>query len=709
MAKISNKRKYKYCTTDGCISYFKVRIDFDDGTKTFIIEQPDGTKGRQGKKSLLYNLPNIIKSDVIYFVEGEKCANAIIELGYTATTLDSGANSHWESDFTDILKNKTVIILPDNDNPGIKYAKNIKKNIPWASVKELPELSKKEDIFDWLKKGHSISEIENIPETIFEDITINNSEGENMSDEKDKTTQSERLLDFIKNEKIKLFLNETNDTYAEICVGGHKEILAVNNNEFFLWAQKLYFKQTGKTIRQDNLKQVINILNAETRFGDNPNVTLYNRVAKSDNCFWYDLTNKSWESIKISEKGWSVENDGPTLFCRYRHQQPQITPKQGGDISRIFEYINVKQYKTLFTCWLVSCFVPDIPHPMPIIHGEKGAAKSTACVLLKKLIDPSSLETLTLNKNEKSLIINLKQHFYLPFDNVSVISNEISDTLCRAITGGALQQRKLFTDEDDCIFTFKRCLTINGINNVANRADLLDRSIMFELERVSPTNRKKLQDIYKSFEEDRPYLLGSIFDILSKAMSIYPTVDLQELPRMADFCQWGFAIAEAMGGLGNKFLEEYNSNQSIQNDEAIDADPCAFLIVEYMRNKDCWNGRVSEFLIALKTEAENQGFNTKNSTILPQAPNALSRRIKAIKSNLETVGITIVFDNDNHSDGKHIFVTNNNLSPFPSYQIPPQKICGISNEPNGDNGDKIIASILHDNDDEDYDDKEVNF
>lgn len=708
MSKISNTRKYKYCTTDGCISYFKVRIDYDDGTKTFIIEQPDGTKGRQGKKSLLYNLPNIIKSDVIYFVEGEKCANAIIELGYTATTLDSGANSHWESDFTDILKNKTVIILPDNDNPGIKYAKNIKKNIPWAIVKELPELSKKEDIFDWLKKGHSISEIENIPETIFKDETINGSEEEIMPEtNKNNITQSKALMKFIENEQIELFMNENNEPYAEVFVEGHKELLPINSNKFANWAQQLYFVKTDNAIRQENLKQVICLLDAKVQFGNMPRFTLYNRIAKHDESFWYDLTNQSWSAVKVSTYGWSVESTIPKLFCRQKHQQPQVTPKTGGNISKIFEYINVKQYKTLFTCWLVSCFVPDIPHPMPIIYGEKGAAKSTACVLLKRLIDPSSLATLTLNKDEKSLILNLKKHYYLPFDNVSAISNDMSDTLCRAITGNAIQQRKLFTDDEDCIYTFQRCLTINGINNVANRADLLDRSIMFELERVSPTNRKKLQDIYKSFEEDRPYLLGSIFDILSKAMCIYPTVDLPELPRMADFCQWGFAIAEAMGGLGNKFLEEYSSNQSIQNDEAIDADPCAFLIVEYMRNIDSWNGRVSEFLIALKTEAEKQGFNTRNSTILPQAPNALSRRIKAIKSNLETVGITIVFDNDNHSDGKHIFVTNNNLSPFPSYQIPPLKICGISNEPNGDNGDKIIVS--NHSDDNDYDDDEVKF
>lgn len=40
----------------------------------------------QDVKYVLYNLPNIIKSDIIYFVEGEKDADNLNKLGLTATT-----------------------------------------------------------------------------------------------------------------------------------------------------------------------------------------------------------------------------------------------------------------------------------------------------------------------------------------------------------------------------------------------------------------------------------------------------------------------------------------------------------------------------------------------------------------------------------------------------------------------------------------------
>ena len=678
---IIKETNYKYHNADGTLSHTKIRIDFDDNTKTFRFVQPDGTLGLQDLSHLLYNLPNVIKADVVYIVEGEKCADALIKLGYTATTLDSGANSNWRPEFTEWLKGKKVIIIPDNDRPGMKYARMIKENVPWAIIKELPDLPEKGDIYDWLEAEHTMSELDDIPETVldYEEVEVSKS---NSAD--DKKTQSEILLNLINHEDIELFLNENNDPYAEIPINGHKEIWSLDSEQLSLWLQHLYYKDTGKTIRQENLKQVIGILYAEAKFGDKPCITLYNRVASSGDSFFYDLTNPKWSAVKTNKTGWSIVDNPPKLFNRYRHQAEQTTPTTDGDINKIFSFINMSKYKTLFLCWLVACFVADISHPMPIFFGEKGAAKSTTCVLLKRLIDPSSLDTLTLSKDERTLLVNLQQHYFLPFDNVSSINNETSDTLCRAVTGGAVQQRKLFTDAEDYIFTFKKCISINGIHNVANRADLLDRSILFELERVSEDDRRELQEVYSSFEKERPNILGAIFNILSKAMEIYPTIKLDKLPRMADFFRWGYAIAEAMGGQGDIFLEEYKDNQNIQNTEAINADAVAFLLVEFMKFKSEWTGRISELLKVLQGEADNHGINLK-SKAMPQAPNNLSRRIKSVRSNLDAVGITFEFDK-RHSDGTHIIIRNDNsISPLPPYSVNPTKILGLSNgDKNGD-------------------------
>jgi hypothetical protein len=122
----------------------------------------------------------------------------------------------------------------------------------------------------------------------------------------------------------------------------------------------------------------------------------------------------------------------------------------------------------------VSCFVPNIPHTIIIIHGEKGAAKSTVSAMTKSLIDPSALDTLTLTNDHRSLVVSLQQHWYLPFDNVSYISEDMSDMLCRASTGGAIQQRKLNTNAEDTLFIFRKCIAFNGIHNVATYVPVAD-------------------------------------------------------------------------------------------------------------------------------------------------------------------------------------------------------------------------------------------
>jgi hypothetical protein len=423
-------------------------------------------------------------------------------------------------------------------------------------------------------------------------------------------------------------------------------------------------------------------------------VKLSTRIAEHDGGFWYDLSNANWQAVKINGEGWEVAANPPILFSRYRHQIFQTAPKKGGNINKILDYVNIKENKTLFLCWLVSCFVPSIPHAILIIHGEKGAAKSTASVMLKSLIDPSALDTLTLQNDQRTLAVNLQNHWFLPFDNVSFINEDTSDTLCRAATGGAIQQRKLHTNAEDTIFTFQRCVAINGIHNVATRSDLLDRSILIELVRIKDMNRRELSEVMASFEADKADILGGIFDLLAKAITIYPKVKLQNLPRMADFARWGYAVGEALGGHGDTFLAEYAANRDIQNIEAINADPVATLVMEFMTNRDTWQGLMSALLVELINIAPKHGVDLRSKDF-PRQPNSLTRRLNGMKSNLEAVGIS--FEKHGDMRGSNIYIKNANVppvSPLPPYIIRPKNYNASlpDYEGHGGYGGKSVAS-----------------
>jgi len=115
-----------------------------------------------GVRYVLYNLPNVIKSDVVYFVEGEKDADNLNKIGLVATTTVGGAsgfNKHKE-EYTKFLENKKVYIIPDNDIAGNKYAQNVYKALKGISkdvkilnlANKIIDLKDKEDISDVLNR-----------------------------------------------------------------------------------------------------------------------------------------------------------------------------------------------------------------------------------------------------------------------------------------------------------------------------------------------------------------------------------------------------------------------------------------------------------------------------------------------------------------------------------------------------------------------------
>jgi 5S rRNA maturation endonuclease (ribonuclease M5) len=116
-------KEWPYTDAKGRIHYYVVRLE-NDKDKEILQRAADGTWGIKDEKRLLYNLPNIIESQKIYIVEGEKCADAMIEHGYVATTVSGGAGKgRWRAEFNDYFHNKDVVILTDCDAKGVDFGK----------------------------------------------------------------------------------------------------------------------------------------------------------------------------------------------------------------------------------------------------------------------------------------------------------------------------------------------------------------------------------------------------------------------------------------------------------------------------------------------------------------------------------------------------------------------------------------------------------
>ena len=105
-------------------------------------------------------------------------------------------------------------------------------------------------------------------------------------------------------------------------------------------------------------------------------------------------------------------------------------------------------------------------------------------------------------------------HAFLFFDNLSSLSAKMSDALARAITGDSFIARQLYTDNNDIIYRIQLPIALNGINQVIVKPDLLDRALLVTLKGIEVGQRTTYQDVWEPFEQEKPQMLGAIFDIL---------------------------------------------------------------------------------------------------------------------------------------------------------------------------------------------------
>jgi hypothetical protein len=454
-----------------------------------------------------------------------------------------------------------------------------------------------------------------------------------------KKTQAALLREIIFTTAV-LFKDQFGELYACIACSDYSEIMKANSRQFKAWAARAYYDRYNNIVSSTALQNVL--LSFEGGYAQC--FPLANRVCWHDKAVYYDMVNRTWDCIKITADGWQIEKQPRPLLRRYAHMRPQCFPEKGGDLNALFNFFYFDDdTRLLLKVMLVSYLLPEIPHPVLVLYGAQGAAKSTLFKLMRQVIDPSMLLVISFPEDKRELVQKLAHNYFCGFDNVSYLNAEQSDTLCRAATGDGFSKRQLFTDDDDIIYSYYRCVGLNGINTAPTKADLLDRSIIIEMQRIPKEKRKSEAEIMNEFEQQRGRIFGAALDCLSKAMQIKPLLKLTELPRMADFATWGEAISQALGYPAGRFLEIYAANIDQLHLRAVEAEAIGDALLTLMKTCEEWKGKPSELLEELKMHAMESEIKSK---WWPKAPHILTRRLNDLKTNLAELGITFESSHD---------------------------------------------------------------
>ena len=356
---------------------------------------------------------------------------------------------------------------------------------------------------------------------------------------------------------------------------------------------RAYFQQHRKVAAQGALADALMVCEG-LALEKNPS-PLALRVARTDEVTWVDLGEVKGRIVKIDASGWSVIQQAPMLFRRTALTGVMPEPQGGGSLEELWDLLNVTpRYRPIVLAVLVAALIPSISHPVVLLSGEQGSGKSTATRLLVSLLDPSPAPLRTPPRSVEQWVTAAAGSWAVALDNVSEIPDWLSDCLCRASTGDGDVRRRLFSDGDLSVFSFKRVVLLNGIDLARISEDLADRLVNVRLDLIPDAARKEETALLARWAGAYPRILGAVFDLAVKTFAAMPEVELVNPPRMADFAR---VLAAVDAVLGTDGLAAYRDLGREMATDAVASDFVLSAIIEWITAD--WTGTAAKLLTAI--------------------------------------------------------------------------------------------------------------
>ena len=338
----------------------------------------------------------------------------------------------------------------------------------------------------------------------------------------------------------------------------------------------------------------------------------------------------------------------PPVFIRRAAGQLALPmPARGGSLELLKKYVNVEAADwPLFIGWLTAAVRPVGPHPILVITGEQGAAKTTMLRVCRRLIDPNASPVRAQPKELRDLMIAARKSWLMAYDNITALPGWLSNGLCGLSTGTGFTIRSLGTDDEEIIFVAQRPIIINGISDFVDKADLGDRSYLPALAADFLVDRRTEEAFWADFDRDCPLILGGLLDAV--------------VGRNAGAARRSPAGALAYGrcrtlgrsrrprpwlGAGT-FTNTLGANRAAANEVALEESPVAVTLIDLAIRCPFFRGTMQELLQTLTPLRQS---STVRSSDWPKSPRALSVKLRQLAPQLRSIGIDVEFVRDGPS------------------------------------------------------------
>jgi hypothetical protein len=388
---------------------------------------------------------------------------------------------------------------------------------------------------------------------------------------------------------VTLFRSPDGKTFAEGAFGRGREAVRIESEHFANALRLHLLRTTGDVPKVEVIRSLQGICHA-LAFEKPPRAANL-RVAEKEGKLFLDLADSLGRCVEVGPDGWTVREDSPILFYRPKSMGALPVPVLGGNLNNLGAFVNVSQGDLqLIIAYTLAVLAVRVPTPALILVGEPGSAKTTTARIIKMLVDPAVGSGTPLPVNDREMAIAAGQELVLHFDNVTSISANCSDTVCRVVTGSGFRTRKLYSDDDQSVFESRRPVIMTAVHNPVARVDLASRSLIVEPPRLTGSGRRDEQELYREFELQRAASLGALLTLLSRAMSVTEVRPLGGDFRMRDFAGFAVKVEQAAGWPEGSVSSRLLDNAANMREDMVEANVVSLMLGLFTDAVKFWTG-----------------------------------------------------------------------------------------------------------------------
>lgn len=465
-----------------------------------------------------------------------------------------------------------------------------------------------------------------------------NAGGDDDGDEPKKRAIADQLIDIGRAENISYFVTPDDRVYADVITDGIRLTMVLRGKQFKQYLRSMQFENTEKSPGSDAVQQAIDTLEAlAVKNADKRDVHV--RIADHDEKIYIDLADESWKSIEVDRHGWRVVDDSPVRFIRGA-SSPLPMPIEGGCVEDFKDLCGFSDDAwVLILTFLLQALKPEKAYPILFLIAPPATGKTTITRAFKNLVDPSPGQPRKTVGEVRDFAIHATKRHVLPIDNLSGVTNDQSDILCCAATGGGHSQRTLHSDDEETVMNFTNLLVLNGIGEIASRGDLLSRAYPVTL--TAPTKRLSEAVFEAKFEALRPGVLGALLTLLSQVLAVLPDVQgtyTGDGERFVSFVELGLALERVLNWTPGTFLRVIEDTREEAHDTAIESSPIGVPLRDFMSLNETWSGTMTNLLQQLKLQVDE---SVARSKFFPQNSIGLGKMLTRLHSDLAATGIEV--------------------------------------------------------------------